>query len=137
MSGWARSDSGGWRLEFGLAVLPAVVLGVGRLHMPESPRWLRARSARGGRDGPDPAPAARRGVGREIDEMTGVATATPAGGWRDLRQRWPRPALPTAVGIAAFSQLTGVNAVVHHAPTILVEPGSATRARCSPVSVSA
>ncbi|MFC8866587.1 MFS transporter [Streptomyces sp. NPDC057148] len=62
-------------------------------------------------------------VRREIDEITEVATATPAGGWRDLRHRWLRPALLIAVGIAAFFQLTGINAVVYYAPTILVDAG--------------
>ncbi|MGC9477613.1 sugar porter family MFS transporter [Streptomyces sp. WG4] len=122
--GWALSDTGGWRLMFGLAVLPAVVLGVGMLFMPESPRWLVERGLR-----EEAATVLTRlrppgtDVGREIDEITEVATATPAGGWRDLRQRWLRPALLIAVGIAAFSQLTGINAVVYYAPTILVDAG--------------
>ncbi|MGX1311766.1 sugar porter (SP) family MFS transporter [Streptomyces calvus] len=124
LCGWALSGSGGWRTMFALAVLPAVVLGVGMLFLPESPRWL---VERGRREEAVSVLARLRppgtDVGREIDEITEVAAATPAGGWRDLRQRWMRPALLVAVGIAAFSQLTGINAVVYYAPTILVDAG--------------
>ncbi|HET9382529.1 MAG TPA: sugar porter family MFS transporter [Streptomyces sp.] len=124
LCGWALSDGGGWRTMFALAVLPAVVLGAGMLFLPESPRWL---VERGRREEALTVLARLRPAGadvaREIDEITGVATATPTGGWRDLRQRWMRPALMVAVGIAAFSQLTGINAVVYYAPTILVDAG--------------
>ncbi|WP_424851294.1 sugar porter family MFS transporter [Streptomyces sp. SAI-129] len=122
--GWALSDTGGWRLMFGLAVVPAVALGVGMLFLPESPRWLVERGRR-----EEAASVLTRlrppgtDVHHEIDEITQVATATPVGGWRDLRQRWRRPALLIAVGIAAFSQLTGINAVVYYAPTILADAG--------------
>ncbi|MEV8596329.1 sugar porter family MFS transporter [Streptomyces sp. NPDC052012] len=122
--GWALADTGGWRLMFGLAVLPAVVLGVGMLFLPESPRWLVERGL-----SEQAATVLTRlrppgtDVRREIDEITGVVTAAPGGGWRDLRQHWLRPALLIAVGIAAFSQLTGINAVVYYAPTILVDAG--------------
>ncbi|MDG9722895.1 sugar porter family MFS transporter [Streptomyces sp. NPDC057363] len=124
LCGWALSGSGGWRTMFALAVLPAVALGVGMLFLPESPRWL---VERGRRQEAVTVLARLRPAGtdvrREIDEITEVAAATPAGGWRDLRQRWMRPALLIAVGIAAFSQLTGINAVVYYAPTILVDAG--------------
>ncbi|MGX1115081.1 sugar porter (SP) family MFS transporter [Streptomyces ambofaciens] len=122
--GWALSDTGGWRLMFGLAVVPAVALGVGMLFLPESPRWLVEHGRR-----EEAATVLTRlrspgtDVHQEIDEITQVATATPVGGWRDLRQRWIRPALLIAVGIAAFSQLTGINAVVYYAPTILADAG--------------
>ncbi|MEU8733346.1 sugar porter family MFS transporter [Streptomyces tendae] len=122
--GWVLSDTGGWRLMFGLAVVPAVVLGVGMLFLPESPRWLVERGMR-----EQAASVLTRlrppgtDVRHEIDEIAEVAAATPVGGWRDLRQRWMRPALLVAVGIAAFSQLTGINAVVYYAPTILADAG--------------
>ncbi|MET8818990.1 sugar porter family MFS transporter [Streptomyces rochei] len=124
LCGWALSDGGDWRTMFALAVLPAVALGVGMLFLPESPRWL---VERGRREAAAGVLARLRPAGtdvhREIDEIAEVAATTPVGGWRDLRQRWMRPALLIAVGIAAFSQLTGINAVVYYAPTILVDAG--------------
>jgi len=37
---YGLSASGAWRWMFGLAVVPAVALGVGMLLLPESPSWL-------------------------------------------------------------------------------------------------
>ncbi|MFD8150647.1 sugar porter family MFS transporter [Streptomyces sp. NPDC059720] len=124
LCGWALSGEGGWRVMFALAVLPAVALGVGMLFLPESPRWLIERGMTDrARQVLTRLRPAGTDVGREIREIAEVAARVPAGGWRDLRQRWVRPALLIAVGIAAFSQLTGINAVVYYAPTILVDAG--------------
>ncbi|MGW5733396.1 MULTISPECIES: sugar porter family MFS transporter [Streptomyces] len=124
LCGWVLSGSGGWRTMFALAVLPAMALGIGMLFLPESPRWL---IERGMTDRADRVLTRLRPVGtdvrKEVDEIVEVAADTSTGSWRDLRQRRVRPALLIAVGIAAFSQLTGINAVVYYAPTILVDAG--------------
>ncbi|MEI5033261.1 sugar porter family MFS transporter [Streptomyces sp. S1A(2023)] len=125
LCGWALADSGGWRTTFALAVVPAAALGIGMLFLPESPRWLIGR----GRTDQALAVLTRLrpsgyDVHREIRDITeAAADGTASGRWRDLGRRWVRPALLIAVGIAAFSQLTGINAIVYYAPTILVDAG--------------
>lgn len=125
LCGWALADSGGWRTMFALAVVPAAALGIGMVFLPESPRWLIGR----GRTDQAVAVLTRlrpKGfdVHQEIADITEAAAGGAASGhWRDLGRRWVRPALLVAVGIAAFSQLTGINAIVYYAPTILVDAG--------------
>jgi sugar porter (SP) family MFS transporter len=123
--GYALAGSGGWRLMFGLAAIPAAVLAVGMIALPESPRWLvehaRVDQAR-------QVLSRLRGPGVDVDdEIRAIAAVSQGDGargtWRDLRRPWLRPALVVAVGIAAFSQLTGINAVVYYAPTILADAG--------------
>jgi sugar porter (SP) family MFS transporter len=125
LCGYAMAGSGGWRIMFGLAAIPAAVLALGMTVLPESPRWLveharvdQAREVLG----------RLRGRGADVDaEIRAIAAVSRDGGvrgtWRDLKRPWLRPALVVAVGIAAFSQLTGINAVVYYAPTILADAG--------------
>ena len=122
--GYALAGPGGWRWMFALAAVPAAVLFLGMLPMPESPRWLT------GRDRTHEAAAVLRRLrapGSDIDgelaEIAAVRSREHGAGWRALRARWVRPALLVAVGIAAFSQLTGINAMVYYAPTLLSDAG--------------
>ncbi|WP_432543272.1 sugar porter family MFS transporter [Kineococcus sp. SYSU DK002] len=122
--GYLLAGSGGWRWMFALAVVPAVVLAVGMTRLPESPRWL----VEAGRTG-----EARRvlatlrrpedDVDGEIADIRAVQDRLPSNPWRELRRGWIRPALVAALGIAMFSQLTGINAVVYYAPTVLTDAG--------------
>ncbi|MGW0605379.1 sugar porter family MFS transporter [Streptomyces sp. NPDC002640] len=124
LCGWLLADLGGWRVMFALAVVPAAILAAGMLRLPESPRWLvehgRAEEAR--------AVLRRlRPAGTDVDaEVAGieeVSASAPRADRRALLRPWLRPALVVALGVAAFSQLTGINAVVYYAPTILSDAG--------------
>lgn len=122
--GYLLAGSGGWRWMFALAVVPAVVLALGMTRLPESPRWL----VEAGR-----VEEARRVLARlrrpeddvdaEIAGIHAVQDRLPTNPWKELRKGWIRPALVAALGIAMFSQLTGINAVVYYAPTVLTDAG--------------
>ncbi|ACI51536.1 sugar transporter [Gluconacetobacter diazotrophicus PA1 5] len=123
LSGTADS----WRPMFMLGVIPAVLLALGMMFLPESPRWLlhhqqerRAVSILYRLRGH------HRHVRRELtDVLTAADTETTKAGWGDLRRRWVRPALIAALGIAALSQLSGPNVIVYYAPIILSQTGLA------------
>ncbi|KAF4407220.1 MULTISPECIES: sugar porter family MFS transporter [Streptomyces] len=124
LCGWLLADHGGWRLMFGLAVIPAAVLAAGMVKLPESPRWLvehgRTDAARAVLQRLRPAGT---DVGAEIAGIQDVSASAPRADRRALLRPWLRPALVVALGVAAFSQLTGINAVVYYAPTILSDAG--------------
>lgn len=123
LAGYALSEE--WRLMFGLAAIPAIILAVGMLFLPESPRWLvkhdrleRARgilrNIRGDVDTAD----------SEIDDISRTSASEPTSRqWETLRQQWVRPALIAGIGVAVLSQITGINAVIYYAPTILSQSG--------------
>ncbi|WP_336760759.1 sugar porter family MFS transporter [Asaia sp. VD9] len=130
--GWALSDDpllirlfsrgGDWRMMFLLGAVPALMLLIGLIFLPESPRFLasrghveRARAILLSLRGPDEDPEA------EMRDIQGAAGET--GSWRLLFSRKLRPALIAGTGLAMFSQITGTNAVLTYAPTILSGAG--------------
>ncbi|WP_051579802.1 sugar porter family MFS transporter [Pseudonocardia acaciae] len=114
----------GWRWMFGIATVPAVFLLVGMFFLPESPRWLVGKGRPGeARDVLRRVRPRSADVDREVAEIEEVDRRRSAGGWRLVCGSWARPAMVVALGIAMFSQVTGVNAIVYYAPTILTAAG--------------
>jgi MFS family permease len=88
------TESVDWRLSIGAAVVPsALMLGL-MLRLPDSPRWL-------------------------VEAERTARTS----GWRGLREPWVRPALVVGCGVAVFTQLSGIEMIVHYSPTILTDNG--------------
>jgi sugar porter (SP) family MFS transporter len=120
LADYGLAGSGNWRLMFGLAVIPAVLLFVGILTQKESPHWL----IRQGRE--DEARRVlhqlREGeVDTEIAEVKEVAAHEVSA--RDLLARGVRPALWVGVLMAIFQQVTGINTVIYYAPSLLAGAG--------------
>ncbi|MDR2818091.1 MAG: sugar porter family MFS transporter [Endomicrobium sp.] len=115
----------GWRIMLGFAVFPAVLLFIGTLYLPESPRWLISKNLE------DKAyeilKAIRINVApNEIDEEISEikeANVKENGGFKDLMQKWVRPTLVIGIGLAVFQQLIGINTVIYYAPTIFSNIG--------------
>lgn len=128
--GYALAGPGGWRWMFGLAALPALALAAGMLPLPESPRYLVGQDRR---DLAHRVLTRLRAPGadiesevRDIEALRRAESGAPRGiraTVRVLRSGWLRPALLVALGIAAFSQLTGINAMVYYAPSMLTDAG--------------
>jgi sugar porter (SP) family MFS transporter len=121
------ASSGDWRLMLGLAAVPSVVLLVGMLFMPETPRYLvhsgeeeAAHEVLEDLPGDEP-PRERIQEIQEVDEQeeghSGLAAL-----WR---AKWVRPALLVATGLAVFQQLVGINTIIYYAPTTLTNVGFA------------
>lgn len=118
--GYLLGPSGSWEWMLGLAVIPAVIFVVMMLFLPESPRWLvgkqqalRAKAIlmRVGRT--------EQEAGQEVDEIQRLHSQQQSS-WRELFQPWVRPALVAGLGIAIFSQATGISAIIYYAPSLLV-----------------
>ena len=112
----------GWRWMFGVAVIPAVILGVGMFFLPESPRWL----VKNGKLTKARLVLARSRVESEVatemqqmEELERLEREQPQTGYKELLTPWIRPALIIGVGLAVFQQITGINTVIYYAPTIL------------------
>ena len=117
--------AGTWRWMLGVGAIPGVLLGVGMLSLPESPRWL---AAQGHFDQAERVLRMMRGRDNVDEELSGLRSDIVAE--RDdvsLRALLsaPKARLPLIVGIglALFQQITGVNTVIYYAPSIFQQAG--------------
>lgn len=117
--GFAETHEG-WRWMFLIGVVPAVVLGIGMLFLPDTPRWLisknkeeQARMVLNKIIDPE-------GVEKEIRDVKEIVRSEKAdkAKFTDLLKPWLRPALIIGIGLMLFQQLTGINTVIYYAPTI-------------------
>lgn len=121
------ASSGDWRLMLGLAAVPSMILLVGMLFMPETPRYLvHIGEEDTARDVMERLPGDERPEER-IDEIHDVDQQGESGTGLTglLRAKWVRPALLVAAGLAVFQQLVGINTIIYYAPTTLTNVGFA------------
>jgi len=115
----------GWRWMLGLGALPGLILLVGMVVLPESPRWLaghnlleKARAALRFLRGRSDVDAELSALHKDV-----VEEGRRAAPWSRLLQKDVRKPLIIGVGLAIFQQITGINAVIYFAPTIFQDAG--------------
>lgn len=110
----------GWRLSLGGAMVPALIIIIGSLILPDTPNSMIQR---------DKSEKAKeklrriRGVHDVEMEFNDLVAASEASKlvehpWRNLLQRKYRPHLTMAILIPCFQQLTGINAIMFYAPVL-------------------
>jgi len=116
------SASGQWSWMLGLGVVPGVILLLGTIYLPESPRWMILK-------GWDQKARAvlqhiRQGenINKEFDEIRQTVEIE-KGMHRLLLAKWLQPILFISLGLSFFQQVTGINAIIYYAPTILQMAG--------------
>ncbi|GAB3466913.1 sugar porter family MFS transporter [Kineococcus endophyticus] len=121
------SEAVDWRVSIGAAAVPAAVMLVLMLRLPESPRWLlkadREDDARTSLERVRPGGA---DVDAELAEIGGLVheeSRSSTRGWRGWREGWVRPAVVVGCGLAVFTQLSGIEMIVYYSPTILTDNG--------------
>ena len=117
--GYALSGQGLWRWMFAVAIIPSVLLTLGMLIAPDSPRWL----ARHGRLAEARATLAMvyppDEVDQELARISSVARRPSLGLIGLFTDRSVRRPVLIACSLAILQQVVGINTVVYYAPTIL------------------
>jgi sugar porter (SP) family MFS transporter len=118
---YGLASSQNWRLMFGLAAIPAILMFTGMVFQHESPHWLIAQ----GRE--DEARQvlhrirAEGDIDAEIAEVRELSGRT--SGFREVLSPAVRNVMIIGVALAVFQQITGINTVIYYAPTLLASAG--------------
>ncbi|HHU6750056.1 TPA: sugar porter family MFS transporter [Staphylococcus pseudintermedius] len=112
----------GWRWMLGLAVVPSLILMIGVIFMPESPRWLlEKRGEKAARDVMKLTYPASE-IDHEIENMkkiNQIADST----WTVLKSPWLLSTIIIGSIFALLQQLIGINAIIYYAPKIFATAG--------------
>ncbi|WKS29996.1 sugar porter family MFS transporter [Corynebacterium pseudodiphtheriticum] len=127
--------TGNWHLMLGMAAIPGAMLTAGMIFLSDTPVWL----ARKGRTDQAREVAARAGMSLEelsivveAEQLDDAGTAASGGAktseeFQALKKmRWIRVTILIAMLIGVTQQITGVNAVIYFAPTMMSEVGIST-----------
>ncbi len=119
---YALSNSGAWRWMFGLAAIPATILGAAMIFMPNSARWL---VSKGQVDGARNVLQRIRNTDQVGDELQEIKKSerVQTSELSELFKPGVKPALIVGIGLAIFQQVTGINTVIYYAPTIFESAG--------------
>lgn len=119
--GTAKISGGwGWRVSLGIAAVPAIIVSVGALFLPDTPNSILERGY--------PEKARKmlqkiRGTENVDDEFQDLLDATEAAKkvqhpWKNILQPRYLPQLVICTLIPTFQQLTGINVIMFYAPVL-------------------
>ena len=116
-----------WRPMFYVGVIPAIIMFVGMIFLPETPRWLISKGHE----------AECRRVLQKVEEPQLVeqvisnmkedldADKKNKVNWTGIFKKWLRVPLIIAIGIMFVQQFTGINTIIYYSPKIFLMAGFA------------
>lgn len=118
--GTQRLHNWGWRLSLALAAVPAAIMTIGSLGLPDTPNSL---IERGHQEKARAMLEKIRGtseVQEEFDDLVEASeqSKTVKHPFRNILERKYRPHLVMAIAIPFFQQLTGINVITFYAPVL-------------------
>lgn len=113
---------GSWRWMFACGLVPAILLSLGMLFLPESPRWLikqnRLAKARDILQRLRP----NQQIEAEIEEIQHSFNIKKTA-FKEIFAPWIRPVLFLGAMLGLIQQVTGINTIIYYAPTIFQMAG--------------
>ena len=121
-----------WRYMLAVCAIPAIVLFFGMLRLPESPRWLISKGKIS--EALEVLKKIRRTEAHAIAELNEIQdTIALQNGekpitFKEINTPWIRRIIFIGIGIACFTQLTGVNSIMYYGTQVLKESGFSMQA---------
>ena len=108
---------GNWRFMFAIGIIPAVLLGLGMLVLPESPRWLIKQGKENDAEKVLKYFRGQKNVSHELSDIKNSLLRKEKG-FKDLFAPWIRPVLFLGLMLGFLQQITGINTIIYYAPSI-------------------
>ncbi|KAJ1686297.1 hypothetical protein LUZ63_017687 [Rhynchospora breviuscula] len=128
-----------WRSMFGIAVIPSILLALGMLFSPESPRWLFQQGKIA-----EAETAIKRLYGKEkvaeimLELKAGSVSSTePDASWLDLFSKRYWKVVSVGAALFLFQQFAGINAVVYYSTSVFRKAGIASDVAASALAGAA
>ena len=123
--GWLLADAKDWRHMFGVGAIPAAILFVLTLTLPESPRWLCAKGLFDKASTILHSYTNPEGAAFLLDEIRGALKNSVKTSWSALFSKNVRPYLFIASVFLMLLAVTGINAVIYYGAQIFTFAGIA------------
>ena len=116
-----------WRPMFYVSVIPAMIMFVGIIFLPETPRWLISKGLENKCREVLQKVEESSLVEEVISKMKNDIESDKANkvNWKEIFKKWLRVPLIIAVGIMFVQQFTGINTIIYYSPKIFLMSGFA------------
>lgn len=111
------NTEGSWRIMFAIGLIPAILLGLGMIFLPESPRWLAKQKRHHEAKKTLQYLRKKTNVDCELNEIEKSLTVREAK-LTEIFAPWIRPVLFLGIMLGFLQQVTGINTIIYYAPTI-------------------
>jgi SP family galactose:H+ symporter-like MFS transporter len=111
-----------WRGMFLIGIIPAILLGIGMIFLPESPRWLIKQNQEGKARKILEKLRATNNVDHEVKEIQASLKLREAS-FKDIFSPWIRRVLFLGIFLGFLQQVSGINTLIYYAPTVFQMAG--------------
>lgn len=114
--------NGSWRWMFSMGLVPAILLSIGMIFLPESPRWLIKQNKMDQAIKTLQRLRNTTQVNTEVSEIQNNLKVKNTS-FRELFKPWIFPVLFLGAMLGFIQQVTGINTIIYYAPTIFQMAG--------------
>jgi SP family galactose:H+ symporter-like MFS transporter len=126
----ALTNNDMWRVMLGVSAVPAVLLLIVIVPMPDTPRWFMSKNRR------DEAAKSLHKIRPDVDVDAALDEIEAAAheeddnraSWAEVFSKRLRKPLMVGIGLAVFQQITGINAIIYYSDKIFAAAGFSTPA---------
>lgn len=111
------SFEGSWRWMFGIGVVPALLLSIGMMFLPESPRWLVKQNRTNEAKKILQQLRRQENVSEELTDIQKSLNVKQTA-FREIFSPWILPVLFLGAMMGFIQQVTGINTIIYYAPAI-------------------